>query len=475
MNAIRRRIEQESGAVAVLFAVLAVVIIGAGALAVDLGNAFARKRITQTQADLAALAGAAKLPQGATTAAVDEAFNYLVKNEVLGQGDVSTLKTQMTNGNNADGEIWVQDDSVINVLTPSAQVDYALGGVFNQAGIDVEAYAQAGVFSPGVIAPFFIPFGCADPNTGGLPDNIFVKSGAEPTPTEPTPEFLTPMVPKKNDPPLVDTVVPTEMAFGASVVSTTINDANMEAGDPTIASADPSLDDPIQVQLGLTFTVDNATFTSSGPSVNIPDADVSGTTLTTAADEFVAGDVGNKIEIPGGGIGSAPRVTYIDSFVSETEVELATGVSSPLGPLTVETPGSVGNLTADAETWISDGAVDLATAPDLDVVNGTATIDVTNTDVVEITGDGFSTAGMEVAFRPRGRPSPHHHCAGQPGRHREVHRAETRRDRERAGPDRGRQHGRQRVVHPSSCGGGQPVAIHRGQEERGHSQHQLER
>ena len=64
-------------------AILAVVLIGFTAFAVDLGNAMARKRMTQTQADFAALAGAGLLPDA--DAAIDKAIDYLFENEVLGQ------------------------------------------------------------------------------------------------------------------------------------------------------------------------------------------------------------------------------------------------------------------------------------------------------------------------------------------------------------------------------------------------------
>lgn len=407
MIGMRRRLtSDESGAVAVLFALLAVVVIGAGALAVDLGNAFARKRISQTQADLAALAGAARLPQGATTAAVDEAFNYLVRNVTPNQGEISTYKSIMTNGSQDDGEIWVEADSRINVLTPPAEVDYALGGVFQQYGIDVQAYAQAGVFSPGLIAPFFIPYGCSVP---GLPDNIFVKSGAESTPTEPTPEFLSPMAASKKDPPIVDTVTPTEIGFGPSVSTRDVSDVNMEADDPTFASLTGAISE-IEVTLGVSVTVSDATFVGTGPPVDVTDATVAGDTVTTTvADSFEAGDVGSKIEIPGAGLAGAPRITIIDAVVSDTEVRLATPASTDVGPVSVTlTPGTVGDLSADAVLWLSPGAVDLDATPDLDIVNGSAAISITSTDTVEITGEGFSNAGlgMEVGFVRGAAPHP---------------------------------------------------------------------
>ena len=78
-----RRRWDERGAVAVVVALCSLVIFAVAALAVDLGNGFARKRDTQNQADFAALAGARSLPArhddaSANDEAVKEAAKYLV-------------------------------------------------------------------------------------------------------------------------------------------------------------------------------------------------------------------------------------------------------------------------------------------------------------------------------------------------------------------------------------------------------------
>ena len=60
---------RDAGATMVLVTVLvSVVLLGAAAFTVDLGNAYARKRSLQTSADLAALAGVARLPDGIAAA-----------------------------------------------------------------------------------------------------------------------------------------------------------------------------------------------------------------------------------------------------------------------------------------------------------------------------------------------------------------------------------------------------------------------
>ena len=170
---VQQRMRDERGAIATITAILAVALIGFAAFAIDLGNAFARKRIVQTQADLAALAGGGFLPDtssAATNAAVEEAYQYLIRNTVIGD-DPGVTKADFIDGDDANGEIRVLGGgNRLGVLAPPAFVDYGLAQVFNQDGLDVQAYAEVGVFSPGVIAPFFIPYGCSTP----LPTDIFV-------------------------------------------------------------------------------------------------------------------------------------------------------------------------------------------------------------------------------------------------------------------------------------------------------------
>src|SRR3954447_9308090 len=70
----------DDGAIAVMSGLLAIVLIAVGALAVDLGNMWSRRREAQTSADNVALAAAAKLPSVA--AARSLALTYLQRNKV---------------------------------------------------------------------------------------------------------------------------------------------------------------------------------------------------------------------------------------------------------------------------------------------------------------------------------------------------------------------------------------------------------
>src|SRR5688500_1112073 len=81
----RRSSQPESGAVAIVVAICALMLFAVAAIVVDLGNGFVRKRDVQSQADFAALAGGVELPAGASPSASDPevlaARDYLNHNQ----------------------------------------------------------------------------------------------------------------------------------------------------------------------------------------------------------------------------------------------------------------------------------------------------------------------------------------------------------------------------------------------------------
>src|SRR3954449_5205761 len=76
----RKLHEHDEGAVAIVVALTAVLLIGIGALAVDIGNLYSVRRESQRTADLAALAGAQDLP-GNAQQACRSAIDYLDRNK----------------------------------------------------------------------------------------------------------------------------------------------------------------------------------------------------------------------------------------------------------------------------------------------------------------------------------------------------------------------------------------------------------
>lgn len=142
-----RRSSDDRGAVAILFALLLVVLVGFGAFAVDMGYAYAVKRQLSVTADSAALAGAQEAGAkyktlggcgSALNAAVRSAAraNYAAK---VPQGAPATLP---------DSQISVTcttNDVQVRVQTRSS-LDSLLGGVFGTATLQPGAEATADVF-----------------------------------------------------------------------------------------------------------------------------------------------------------------------------------------------------------------------------------------------------------------------------------------------------------------------------------------
>ena len=192
-----RRNRDERGATAIITAFMCVVLFGVAALSVDLGNAFARRTDTQTQADYGALAAArmqtetAKSGMTISAAMVDAVRDALNNNQP--QDDKSTCWTtktcvtsaQLTDSNLANGEIrfcsgttcgagYASTVKGLQVIAPTNKVDY---GFANLLGVDsgsVHAGALVNVFTAGQrVMPMYAVQGCdyglqtlSDPATG---------------------------------------------------------------------------------------------------------------------------------------------------------------------------------------------------------------------------------------------------------------------------------------------------------------------
>lgn len=189
---------RDRGAIAPMAAVLlAFALFTFGALAVDLGNAWARKRAVQNTADLAALAGAGQLPD--TGAARAAAADYVTRNPVAGMapaagwdtdGDLANGEIRFYVDSDADGTLDLTQDPVapsgggadfIRVVAPPAHVDFGLAGVVGASGVDVQRPATARVASAiGLgVPPFFLFVG----DTGEVCVKDDSNGGGPPTPT----------------------------------------------------------------------------------------------------------------------------------------------------------------------------------------------------------------------------------------------------------------------------------------------------
>lgn len=178
------RKRDEEGAYAIFFAIVMSVLLGIGALAFDLGNAYQRRAETQSQADLAALAAAPSLANHTT--AVAQVLRYLKLNTKAGQsGGLAALTTaDLTDGNLNNGEVTFPSQYFMKVTTPQALVTFGLARAMKKTSINVYSTATVGVGSPGAAKtmPFYAVKGNGcDYGTQSLTDpaNGKAKTAAE--------------------------------------------------------------------------------------------------------------------------------------------------------------------------------------------------------------------------------------------------------------------------------------------------------
>lgn len=169
----------ETGVVAVVVAITALLLLSVSALAVDMGNAYARERQVQTQVDLAALAGGAKLPAGdagTRQAAADAVVDYMQRNWTFGQSadgaDPNNLTwsavpadadtwTIVTDRPGATGTVDFPSATTMRVTAPPALVEFGLAGAMGFDSVDVSATATVEIRSPGNLLPMMLPGGCS--------------------------------------------------------------------------------------------------------------------------------------------------------------------------------------------------------------------------------------------------------------------------------------------------------------------------
>jgi hypothetical protein len=189
----RRRSEQ--GATAVLVALMASALFGIGAIAVDMGQAYALRRDLQTNVDLAVMAAAGELngelADGGRASARAAAERYLTTNEVTGQIpwhlDLDAPDPRNDRSGylqfDADGNAWK-----IRLYAPKVNVDLGLANIFGPAvaGIRVPANAAAEIRSPGTsMMPMYAVGGGCDYGDETISDE----------PSTPTTRVVPPLLP----------------------------------------------------------------------------------------------------------------------------------------------------------------------------------------------------------------------------------------------------------------------------------------
>ncbi len=182
----RRRFGRgERGSMALIVALLATALFLSAAVAVDLGNAWARKRELQKQVDVAALGAGHQLPMTTSNRLeiADSVAASLTRNWTAGQAP-SITGSQLLNGLPEDGEVTFWTDNGIactnacnqmRVLAPEADVPMYFSGVIGIQGTSVQrsatVRAMSAVPSSLSMLPFWLPSGCAlgpaDADTSG--------------------------------------------------------------------------------------------------------------------------------------------------------------------------------------------------------------------------------------------------------------------------------------------------------------------
>lgn len=165
----------ERGAVAIMIAILATALFATAALAVDMGNAWARKRAVQKQVDIGALSVGWMLPMTAANkaniAAQVAAYFNDQANAVTGESAVTAA--QLINGSYDDGELVFQhedgsactdDCPQMQVVGPGAEVDFGLARAIGLTSTVVQRSATVRIASElppkTKTLPFWLPTGC---------------------------------------------------------------------------------------------------------------------------------------------------------------------------------------------------------------------------------------------------------------------------------------------------------------------------
>lgn len=232
----------EVGAVAIITAICAVILFGAAALGVELSDMFSRSRAVQTTADLAAFAGAQKLPD--TCAAFDLALSTLNDpgNGVRTDNGTTAFNANaadMKDGDKTNGEIEVLGPTgarvsacnttgrIVRVTTPPRDVKFAFGAAIKGASSgDVQGVGAVELRGLDVsVLPLSLPSNCPSGPNYLYVDNGGVSGG----PSEAGPAY-TPV--GGNNGPHIASVTPNIADFPTSITVV----ANNLKDDPTASA-----------------------------------------------------------------------------------------------------------------------------------------------------------------------------------------------------------------------------------------------
>lgn len=192
---LRRR--DERGAIAVISAVVAVVLLIISAFVVDIGSTWARRGQLQVQADKAALLAAPSLPavdaESRKSVAKHVAY-YIACHTLPGQRQLTPEIPDCPESTTPDsaavlsyaqrlldeGAVTFPSSTQVKVVTPPARIDYSFGRVAGAEGSTQSKMAIAKVSSPGDLVPIGLPLPCLLSAVGSLPAAGDTVSGVLP-------------------------------------------------------------------------------------------------------------------------------------------------------------------------------------------------------------------------------------------------------------------------------------------------------
>ena len=223
---VNNRSRNEHGATALMVAILALVLMGVGAFAVDMGQVYAKRSALQSNVDMAVLAAAAKLdnPDDCNSEVVDVATEYLTKdtNEVADQILVNL------GGSQGDDDGFIQcKDWKVDLWAPKVTVNFGLAKALSDdnEGVNVPAHAAAQIKSPShsLALPMYAVSGC----------DYGSQTVSDPPPGPATPPTVPDLVPNSATYNSAQfTILPTEVASGtAAPFPMTLTGTNL--GDAT--------------------------------------------------------------------------------------------------------------------------------------------------------------------------------------------------------------------------------------------------
>lgn len=165
----------ESGAIAVLVALLAVALIGMSAFVADFGLAYANKRQIQTAADAAALGAAGVFANEQYRQCADIRSNGLAAAQAEAEDKVDGNETTLSSGVLTQFEAACESGDLVVRTTVTASSPSIFGGMFDRTG-DYEVFrSAAAVVEAGMTGPRLRPLAlCAsDLPANAVPGTVF--------------------------------------------------------------------------------------------------------------------------------------------------------------------------------------------------------------------------------------------------------------------------------------------------------------